>query len=187
VQWLWRANGASDRNAVAARPAQLSCHRTCDTSVAATHHQDGQRARTSVVDRSITHYTASAYPQVEAVLAAEPLDFLQINYAADDREAEKRLLPLAAERGVAVIVNMPFGGGGLLRGLLARPLPGWAADIGCTSWAQVLLKFVLSHPAVTCAIPGTRRREHLEDNARAGFGSTPDAKFWLDKVPEIGR
>jgi hypothetical protein len=92
------------------------------------------------------------------VLRAEKLDFLQINYALDDRQPRERLLPLAAERGVAVIVNMPFGGGGLLRGLLGKPLPGWAGEIGCTSWAQVLLKFVLSQPAVTCAIPGTRRR-----------------------------
>jgi len=135
----------------------------------------------------ITHYTASAYADVEAVLRAEKLDFLQINYALDDREAERRLLPLAAERGVAVIVNMPFGGGGLLRGLLAKPLPAWAAEIGCTSWAQVLLKFVLGHPAVTCAIPGTRRREHMEDNARAGFGDVPPPEFWRDKLAAIGR
>ena len=101
--------------------------------------------------------------------------------------AEQRLLPLAAERGVAVIVNMPFGGGGLLRGLLARPLPDWAAGIGCASWAQVLLKFVLSHPAVTCAIPGTRRREHMEDNVRAGFGEVPPPAFWNDKAEAIVR
>jgi aryl-alcohol dehydrogenase-like predicted oxidoreductase len=135
----------------------------------------------------ITHYTSSAYAEVEAVLRAERLDFLQINYALDDREAERRLLPLAAERGVAVIVNMPFGGGGLLRGLLGKPLPPWAAEIGCTSWAQVLLKFVLSHPAVTCAIPGTRRREHMEDNARAGVGSVPPPAFWRDKLAALGR
>jgi len=135
----------------------------------------------------ITHYTSSAYAEVEAVLRSEKLDFLQINYALDDRDAERRLLPLAAERGVAVIVNMPFGGGGLLRGLLAKPLPPWAAEIGCASWAQVLLKFVVSHPAVTCAIPGTRRREHMEDNVRAGFGSVPPSEFWRDKLAAIGR
>lgn len=129
----------------------------------------------------ITHYTASAYAEVEAVLKAEKLDFLQINYAFDDRQAAERLLPLAAERGVAVIVNMPFGGGGLLRGLLEHPLPPWAAEIGCTSWPQVLLKFVLSHPAVTCAIPGTRRPRHMQDNAAAGVGPVPDAAFWRDK------
>jgi diketogulonate reductase-like aldo/keto reductase len=135
----------------------------------------------------VTHYTSSAYPEVEAVLSAERLDFLQINYALDDRAAEHRLLPLAAERGVAVIVNMPFGGGGLLRGLLSKPLPAWAAEVGCTSWAQLLLKFVLGNPAVTCVIPGTRRREHMEDNARAGFGSVPPPAFWRDKVDRILR
>ncbi|WP_246294625.1 aldo/keto reductase [Piscinibacter koreensis] len=135
----------------------------------------------------ITHYTASAYDAVEAVLRSERLDFVQINYSLDDREAERRILPLAAERGVAVIVNMPFGGGGLLRGLLGKPLPAWAAEIGCTSWAQVLLKFVLSQPAVTCAIPGTRRRAHMEDNARAGFGEVPAPAFWRDKVDAIAR
>jgi diketogulonate reductase-like aldo/keto reductase len=135
----------------------------------------------------ISHYTSSAYSEVESVLRAERLDFLQINYALDDREAERRVLPLAAERGVAVIVNLPFGGGGLLRGLLAKPLPPWAAEIGCTSWAQVLLKFVLSHPAVTCAIPGTRRREHMEDNVRAGFGEIPEPGFWRGKADAIAR
>jgi diketogulonate reductase-like aldo/keto reductase len=135
----------------------------------------------------ITHYTASAYAEVESVLKGERLDFLQINYALDDRDAERRVLPLAAERGVAVLVNMPFGGGGLLRGVLAKPLPSWAAEIGCASWAQVLLKFVLSHPAVTCAIPGTRRREHMEDNLRAGVGSVPPRDFWRDKVDAILR
>jgi len=126
----------------------------------------------------ITHYTASAYPDVEAVLRAEPLDFLQINYSLDAPEAAQRLLPLAAERGAAVIVNMPFGGGGLLRRLRGKPLPAWATEIGCTSWAQVLIKFVLSHPAVTCTIPGTSQPEHMADNAAAGAGEFPDADFW---------
>jgi diketogulonate reductase-like aldo/keto reductase len=134
----------------------------------------------------ISHYTPSAYAAVEAVLRAERgIDFLQIDYAIDDREAERRLLPLAVERGVAVIVNMPFGGGGLLRRLLPRPLPSWAAEIGCASWAQILLKFVLSNRAVTCAIPGTRRREHMADNAQAGFGDAPALSFWRDKVDSV--
>jgi len=134
----------------------------------------------------ITHYTASAYGDVEAVLRAEQLDFLQINYSIDAREAEQRLLPLAAERGVAVIVNMPFGGGGLLRRLRDKPLPPWAGEIGCTSWAQVLLKFVLGHPAVTCTIPGTSRAEHMADNAAAGAGVLPDAAFWRSHAGAIG-
>ncbi|MGJ7509047.1 aldo/keto reductase [Variovorax sp. GT1P44] len=129
----------------------------------------------------ITHYTASAYAEVEAALRAEKLDFLQINYSFDEREAAQHLLPLAAERGVAVIVNLPFGGGGLLRRLRDKPLPAWAGEIGCTSWAQVLIKFVLSHPAVTCTIPGTSRAEHMADNAAAGAGALPDAAFWRRK------
>ena len=133
----------------------------------------------------ITHYTASAYAEVEAVLRAEKLDFLQINYALDDREAEKRVLPLAAERGVAVIVNRPFGGGGLLRRLKDKPLPAWVNEIGCTSWAQVLLKFVLSHPAVTCAIPGTGDPKHMADNVAAGVGVVPDAEFWTGRMREV--
>ena len=123
----------------------------------------------------ITHYTPSAHDQLEAVMRAETLDFVQLDYALDDRAAEKRLLPLAADRGIAVIVNRPFGGGGLLGRLRDRPLPAWAAEIGCETWAQVLLKFCLGHPAVTCVIPGTRRPEHMADNARAGVGRLPDA------------
>jgi aryl-alcohol dehydrogenase-like predicted oxidoreductase len=112
------------------------------------------------------------------VLRAEKgIDFLQIDYALDDRDAERRPLPLAAERGIAVVVNMPFGGGGLLRRLLPKPLPPWAGEIGRVSWPQVLLKFVLSQPAVTCAIPGTRRKDHMADNVAAGFGAVPDAAF----------
>ena len=126
----------------------------------------------------VTHYTAGAYDALEAVMRAEALDFVQINYSADEREAERRILPLAAERGMAVIINRPFGGGGLLRRLRERPLPPWAAEIGATSWAQVLLKFVLSHPAVSCAIPGTSRPEHMADNALAGTGTIPERSFW---------
>jgi diketogulonate reductase-like aldo/keto reductase len=122
----------------------------------------------------VTHYTPSAYRELEGVLRAEQLDFVQLNYAMDDRAAEERLLPLAAERGIAVMVNRPFGGGGLLRSLLTRPLPDYAAEIGCTSWAQILLKFVLGHPAVTCVIPGTGRPEHMRDNLQAGMGRMPD-------------
>jgi aryl-alcohol dehydrogenase-like predicted oxidoreductase len=126
----------------------------------------------------VTHYTAGAYAELEAVMRAEPVDFVQINYSLDEREAERRILPLAAERGMAVIINRPFGGGGLLRRLRGRPLPPWAADIDASSWAQLLLKFVLSHSAVTCAIPGTSRPEHMADNALAGTGAIPGRDFW---------
>ena len=126
----------------------------------------------------ITHYNAGAYDELAAVMRAEHFDFLQINYSLDEREAERRILPFAAERGMAVLINRPFGGGGLLRRLRDRPLPGWSAEIGAASWAQLLLKFVLSNPAVTCAIPGTGRPAHMADNAGAGLGPIPDSGFW---------
>jgi len=132
----------------------------------------------------ITHYDVGAYEELAAVIRAERFDFLQINYSLDEREAARHLLPLAAERGMAVLINRPFGGGGLLRRLNDRPLPAWAAEIGAGSWAQLLLKFVLSHPAVTCAIPGTGRAEHMADNARAGTGRIPEAAFWR-RHPEL--
>jgi diketogulonate reductase-like aldo/keto reductase len=122
----------------------------------------------------VTHYTASAYDELESIMRAEKLDFVQLNYSLDDREAERKLLPLAVDRGIAVLVNQPFGGGGLLRTLSNVPLPSWASEIGCETWAQVLLKYVLSHPAVTCAIPGTKRPQHMADNCRAGMGVFPD-------------
>lgn len=122
----------------------------------------------------VTHYTSSAYPELERVLERHRLDFLQINYSVGEREAERRLLPLAAERGVAVIANRPFAGGGLLPRLGQRPLPGYAKELGCKSWAQLLLKFVVSHPAVTCAIPATSKLAHLRQNMRAGTGALPD-------------
>ena len=123
----------------------------------------------------ITHYTPGAFADLESVMRAERPDFVQLDYAVDDRGAEERLLPLAADLGIAVVVNQPFGGGGLLRSLAGAPLPGWAADIECASWAEILLKFVLAHPAVTCVIPGTGRPEHMRANVRAGFGRYPDA------------
>jgi len=137
----------------------------------------------------ITHYSPSAFAEVESVLRSETLDFLQINYAMNDTAVERRILPLPADRGVAVIVNQPFGGGGLLGRLSNRSLPSWAPEIDCQSWAQVLLKFVLSHPAVTCAIPGTGRPEHMLDNIGAGSGRMPDAALrvrMIDSVPVHG-
>ncbi|BAN49591.1 aldo/keto reductase [Metapseudomonas resinovorans] len=125
----------------------------------------------------VTHYTESAYDQLEQVLGSEKLDFVQINYAVNDRAAERRILPLAAERGVAVLINRPFGGGNLLRTLLDKPLPDWAGDYHCTSWPQLLLKFCLSHPAVTCVIPGTGNPRHMLDNLQAGRGREADQAF----------
>lgn len=124
----------------------------------------------------VTHYTAGAHDDVARLIMKEQLDFIQINYSAGEREAEKRLLPLARERGVAVIASRPFVGGDVFRRLRNKPLPGWAPELDCSSWPQLLLKFVVSHPAVTCAIPATGKLEHLRDNMQAGHGRMPDEK-----------
>ncbi len=127
----------------------------------------------------ITHYTESAYDDVAALIEKQKLgaiDFLQINYSVAEQGAAKRLLPLAAKRGIAVMINRPFAGGELLRRLRDVPLPAVAKDIGATSWAQLLLKFVLSHPAVTCAIPATSKVTHLRDNMTAMAGELPSEK-----------
>ena len=123
-----------------------------------------------------THYTASGHEALARVMEKHPLDFIQVNYSVGEREAEQRLLPLAKERGVAVIANRPFAGGDLFRRLRSMPLPAWAAQIDCASWAQLLLKFVVSHPALTCAIPATSKLEHLRDNMGAARGRMPDEK-----------
>jgi aryl-alcohol dehydrogenase-like predicted oxidoreductase len=133
----------------------------------------------------ITHYTESAYPELEQVMRAEAIDFVQFNYSVAARTAEQRLLPLAAERGIAVIVNLPFGGGKVLRGLRHRPLPAWAHEIGCGTWNQLLLKFVLSQPAVTCVIPGTSSPQHMQENAATGVGELPGPDFWKTRLADI--
>jgi len=134
----------------------------------------------------ITHYTASAFDEVASVMRSEKPDFVQINYAADDRDAEQRILPLARDLGIGVVVNQPFGGGGLLSRVSKTPLPAFAADIGCTTWAQLLLKFVLAQPAVTVVIPGTGRPEYMADNVRAGIGPYPDKALCKRIVEAVG-
>lgn len=124
----------------------------------------------------ITHYSLSAYSEVAKLLRSEKLDFVQINYSLLEREAEKEILPLAQERGIAVIVNRPFGGGDLFARVRQKPLPEWASEFDCHSWAQFLLKWIIAHPAVTCAIPATNKARHLEDNMQGGVGRLPDAK-----------
>ena len=125
----------------------------------------------------VTHYVESALPALEKVLQREKLDFLQINYSIVEREAEKRVLPLARERGVATLINRPFARGDLFSRLRKKPLPDFAAEFDCESWAQFLLKWILAEEAVTCAIPATSDPRHLEDNMRAGMGRLPDAKM----------
>src|SRR6185503_11949915 len=115
------------------------------------------------------------HAELESVLKAAAWDFVQLDYSLDDRAAEARLLPLAAERGVAVIVNRPFGGGGLIRRLVKKPLPDWAREQGYGSWAELLLKFILANPAVTCVIPGTGDPTHMREFLAAGAGALPDA------------
>lgn len=122
----------------------------------------------------VTHYTSSAYNDVAEFIRRGGIDFVQINYSLAEREAERRLLPLAAERGIAVLVNRPFGAGSLFRDTRGKALPAFAKDLGCTSWAELFLKFVVSHPAVTCAIPATSKVEHVRQNMNAGRGPMPD-------------
>jgi diketogulonate reductase-like aldo/keto reductase len=122
----------------------------------------------------LTHYTASAHAELEGALRAEPVDFVQINYSLGERDAERRLLPFAQERGIAVLVNRPFSEGDLFRRVRSTPLPPWAAEIRCESWAQLFLKWIVAHPAVTCAIPATSSPEHLADNMQAGLAPLPD-------------
>jgi diketogulonate reductase-like aldo/keto reductase len=123
----------------------------------------------------VTHYTKGAYADLARVLETQQIDFVQLNYSMAERDAEQRLLPLAAERRIAVLVNRPFAEGALFRNVRGKSLPSWASEIGCESWSQFFLKFIISHPAVTCAIPATSKVQHLVENMGAGFEPLPDA------------
>ncbi len=125
----------------------------------------------------LTHYTTGALAELARILASEPgIDFVQCAYSLGIRAAETALLPIAAERKVAVIVNRPFEDGALFRRVRGRNLPEWAAEFDCASWAQLFLKYIIAEPAVTCAIPATSNPKHMADNLKAGFGRLPDAK-----------
>jgi diketogulonate reductase-like aldo/keto reductase len=115
------------------------------------------------------------HDDLEEIIRREKPDFVQLTYNLNDRDVESRLLPAAAERGVAVIVNRPFDGGAQFGARTAKPLPGWAAEIGCRSWAEAFLKWIVAHPAVTCAIPATSQLAHMQENVRALAGPLPDA------------
>ena len=116
------------------------------------------------------------YADFTAIMEREKLDFIQVDYAIDNRGAEERILPLAADRGMAVLTNLPFGRGRVFQAFGKKPIPDWAKDLGIETWAQFALKFLVSHPAVTVAIPGTARPDYLADNLGAGRGPMPDAK-----------
>jgi diketogulonate reductase-like aldo/keto reductase len=125
----------------------------------------------------ITHYTTGALPELARILRAEPgIDFVQLGYSLATRAAETELLPIAADRGVAVIANQPLERGDLFRRVRRHALPDWAREFDCASWAQLLLKYVLAEPAVTCVIPATGNPDHMQDNLGAGYGSLPDAR-----------
>ena len=124
----------------------------------------------------ITHYESGAFGEVEKIMRSEKLDFVQINYSIMEREAEERVLPLAQERGIAVIVNRPFGGGDLFDRVRSKSLPEWSAEFDSRSWAQFFLKWIIANPAVTCAIPASDKARHLEDNMQGGIGPLPDQK-----------
>ena len=123
----------------------------------------------------VTHSSVSAHDDLLRVVESEPIDFVQLNYNIAVRDAEQRLLPAAADRGVATLINEPFETGSLFQHTRGHPLPDWAQELGCGSWAQYYLKFILGHPAVTCVIPATADPEHEADNVRAGYGWLPDA------------
>jgi aryl-alcohol dehydrogenase-like predicted oxidoreductase len=122
----------------------------------------------------LTHYTDNAHDMLAEIIQKEDIDFVQVNYNLIDRHAAEKLLPLAQERNVAVIINRPFEEGALFQRVNGKELPPWASDFECTSWAQFFLKFILANPAVTCVIPGTGKISHLVDNLAAGRGKLPD-------------
>lgn len=152
----------------------MQVHNLVDTAVHTKTLQDW-KARGRIRYLGITHYTGSAYAEVERWLRTGNYDFLQINYSLGERESAERLLPLAQEKKVAVIANRPFREGALFSRVRGKALPGWAGEIGAATWAQFFLKWIISHPAITCAIPGTGKPEHMLDNLAAGTGALPDA------------
>lgn len=151
------------------------------------------RGLTALKAQGLIRYTGitttfeRAYDAAEAIVKREKPDFLEVDYAIDNREAEARLLPAAQDAGTAVVVALPFGRGRLFRDVLKKPLPDYAAEIDCASWAQFFLKFLLSHPAVTLAIPGTSNPAHMVDNIAGGRGAMPDARMRQRMIDTVSR
>ena len=144
------------------------------------------KARGKVRYVGVTHYSRSAFAEVEKLLRSEQLDFVQLPYSVASRDVERRLLPAAAEAGTAVLVMRPFEEGELFRAVKGRPLPEWTKEIGATSWSQVFLKFIVSHPAVTAVLPATSNPKHLAENVLAGFGPLPDEALRRRMAAEVG-
>jgi aryl-alcohol dehydrogenase-like predicted oxidoreductase len=134
----------------------------------------------------ITHYAHGAFEEMEQLIRTEQLDFVQLPYNLTNRAAEQRLLPAAKDTGTAVLVMRPFAEGALFGRVKGKALPGWAADIDCTSWAQLFLKFILGHPAVTCPIPATSNPKHVVDNVQAGMGRLPDEPMRAKLIELLG-
>jgi len=135
----------------------------------------------------VTTSEGRRHRDLEQIMRGHPLDFIQVTYNPVDREVEERILPLARDRGIAVIVNRPFRQGALLRALARQPLPPWSADIDCASWAQFVLKFIVSHPAITCAIPATTRADHVRENVNSASGRMPDAAMRQRMIAAVER
>lgn len=153
----------------------MQVHNLQDVAVHAKTLRDWKDAR-RIRYIGITHYHSGAYGDLERLVKTREWDFVQFNYSMAEREAEARLLAACAGSGTAVIINRPFSAGALFPRVRGRALPEWATEFDCASWAQFFLKYILAHPAVTCAIPGTSRIAHLKDNLQAGVGRLPDAK-----------
>jgi aryl-alcohol dehydrogenase-like predicted oxidoreductase len=176
--------GTSTRSGEESFARSLQRLRTDHVDLLQVHNLEGVEALMPVMQKwkkagkiryiGITTSRVGQHSHMVEYMRQYPLDFVQVDYSLANREAASTLLPLAIERRIAVLANIPFGFGSVLREAQVRKLPGWAADIGVTSWSQFLLKYVISHPAVTCCIPGSTKIDHLEENQRAGRGKLPD-------------
>jgi diketogulonate reductase-like aldo/keto reductase len=122
----------------------------------------------------VTTSEGRRHREIEEIMRRQPLDFVQVSYSAVERDVEARILPLARDRGIAVVINRPFREGTLIRSVKRQPLPSWAAEADCANWAEFLLKFIVSHPAVLCAIPATTSVAHVRENMGACLGNLPD-------------